>query len=73
MINHVHFFQSWTGADGSTDAKVESAPFLSRLFIIQQIVVRVCERSDNTENTKKSILISESDGVHLRLWDHVYP
>lgn len=52
---------------------VESVLFLSQLFIIHKIVVRVCKRSDNTENTKKSILISESDGVHLRLWDHVYP
>lgn len=53
--------------------KAESVLFLSQLFIIQEIVVRVCERSDNAENTKKSILISESNGVHLRLWDHMYP
>lgn len=40
---------------------------LSPLFIIQEIAVRLCRQSDNTENTKESILISESNGVNLRL------
>lgn len=31
------------------------------------------QRSDNTENTKKSILICESNSVHLCVWDHMYP
>ncbi len=55
------------------DAKADSVLLLSQLFITEQIVVRVCKQSDNTENTKKSILISQSDAVHLRLWDHVLP
>lgn len=40
---------------------------LSPLFIIQEIAVKLCRQSDNTENTKESILISESNGVNLRL------
>lgn len=58
-------FQSRT--DESVDARLSLIRFsLSVLFIMREIVVRACSRSDNTQNTKKSILISESDGVHLQ-------
>lgn len=52
--------------------KTESELDLSPLFIIQEVDVRLCKRSDNTENTKESILISQSDGVNRRLWDHMH-